>query len=94
MLNKTVYEWIGVNSHSMSWPAGTGPGLYKLVVPLANSPTMHSRLVHIDPNQSVFFIVCCTADSIVFSTAVCLVCGPADCTHPCPSVTVCDTGGS
>ena len=32
MLNKTVYEWVGVNSHSMSWLPGTGPGLYKQVV--------------------------------------------------------------
>ena len=32
MLNKTVYEWVGVNSHSMSWPVGTGPGLYKQIV--------------------------------------------------------------
>ena len=26
------YELVGVNSHSMSWPAGTGPGLYKQIV--------------------------------------------------------------
>ena len=30
MLNKTVIEWVGVNSHP--WPAGTGPGLYKQIV--------------------------------------------------------------
>ena len=24
MLNKTIYEWVGINSHSMGWPAGTG----------------------------------------------------------------------
>ena len=34
MLNLTVYEWVGVNFHSMSWPAGTGPGLYKQIVVL------------------------------------------------------------
>ena len=32
MLNLTIYEWVGVNSYSMSWPAGTGPGLYKQIV--------------------------------------------------------------
>ena len=32
MLNKTVYEWVGVNSHSMNWPVGTGPGLYRQIV--------------------------------------------------------------
>ena len=32
MQNQTVYEWEGVNSHSMSWLAGTGPGLYKQIV--------------------------------------------------------------
>ena len=32
MLNYTVYEWVGINSHPMSWPAGTGPGLYKQIV--------------------------------------------------------------
>ena len=31
-LNKTVYEWVGLNSHSMSWLEGTGPGLYKQIV--------------------------------------------------------------
>ena len=34
MLNITIYEWVGVNSHSMSWPARTGPGLYKQIVVL------------------------------------------------------------
>ena len=32
MLNQTVYEWVGINSLSMSWPAGIGPGLYKQIV--------------------------------------------------------------
>ena len=32
MLNFTVYEWVGVNSHSLSRPAGPGPGLYKQIV--------------------------------------------------------------
>ena len=32
MLNYTVYEWVGVNSHSMSWQAGIGPGLYQQIV--------------------------------------------------------------
>ena len=32
MLNKTVYEWVGVNFHSMIWLPGTGPGLYKQIV--------------------------------------------------------------
>ena len=32
MLNETVYEWVGINSHPMSWPAGTRPGLYKQIV--------------------------------------------------------------
>ena len=32
MLENTVYEWVGLNSHSMGWSAGTGPGLYKQIV--------------------------------------------------------------
>ena len=32
----TNYEWVGVNSHSMSWPAGIGPGLYKQIVVFGN----------------------------------------------------------
>ena len=34
MLNYTIYEWVGINSHPMSWPAGTGPGLYEQIVVL------------------------------------------------------------
>ena len=32
ILNETVYEWVGINSLSLSWPAGIGPGLYKQIV--------------------------------------------------------------
>ena len=32
MLNYTLFEWVGVNSNSMIWPAGTGTGLYKQIV--------------------------------------------------------------
>ena len=32
MLNETVYEWVRMNSHSMSRPAGTKPVLYKQIV--------------------------------------------------------------
>ena len=31
-LQPTVYEWVGLNFHPMSRPAGTGPGLYKQIV--------------------------------------------------------------
>ena len=39
MLNKTIYEWVGVNSHSMSWPEGTKSGLDKQIVVKANGRT-------------------------------------------------------
>ena len=30
MLNYTIFERVGLNSHSTSWPAGTWPGLYRI----------------------------------------------------------------
>ena len=31
MLDETAYKWVGIYFHSMSWPAGTWPGLYKQI---------------------------------------------------------------
>ena len=31
-LQPTVYEWLEINSHPMSRPTGTWPGLYKKIV--------------------------------------------------------------